>query len=326
MRTVRGLLRDYSLPALLMPWITVGLSLSFHHSETFVFVIVDAENLKLNTVKDVVANLSSQAAQLDVPAVVYSTSKEWPGAGSWTYFPLLQRLHSKHGGSRFWVAFVGSQVRVRLAKLLPVLHTKESSQLVFMGRGVQDEEETIIHHFAHVDATQPFVYPDVRAGMVLSGALISRLAKKWGEVKAKAGLEMNIDASYEFASFVRAAGVELIPDQAFCVKDEGYCALLYSPPTNCGKAADVSKIHFAVKSCKKYHKERLPVLGNTWLKQAINYAIYSDVEDSSYGTVSVGVANTERGHCGKTMAIMHRAAHLEEVQWLVIADDDTLLR
>lgn len=48
--------------------------------------------------------------------------------------------------------------------------------------------------------------------------------------------------------------------------------------------------------------------------------------DSSYGTISVGVPNTKRGHCGKTLAIIRRVAQLEEVQWLVIADDDTLLR
>lgn len=47
------------------------------------------------------------------------------------------------------------------------------------------------------------------------------------------------------------------------------------------KAAEVSQIHYAIKSCKKYHSERLPVLRNTWLKQAANYAIYSDVEGTS---------------------------------------------
>lgn len=145
------------------------------------------------------------------------------------------------------------------------------------------------------------------------------------------------------------------------------------------KAEDVSRIHYAIKSCEKYHSERLPVLHNTWLKHATNYAIYSDVKgmslieslqfscsvrncngqyyilfsicylsltehenmkrselgrqkipccftDSSYGTVSLGVPNTERGHCGKTLAIIRHTAQLDGMQWLVIADDDTLIR
>ena len=60
-----------------------------------------------------------------------------------------------------------------------------------------------------------------------------RLAKKWVDFKTKAATEMNIDASHEFARFVKSAGVELTTDPAFCVKDEDHCAIIYSPPTNC---------------------------------------------------------------------------------------------
>lgn len=48
-----------------------------------------------------------------------------------------------------------------------------------------------------------------------------------------------------------------------------------------GEAVDVNRIHFAIKSCEKYHSERLPVLHNTWLKHTTNYAVYSDVEGTS---------------------------------------------
>ncbi|XP_063876357.1 beta-1,3-glucosyltransferase-like isoform X1 [Scylla paramamosain] len=309
---------------MVMVWITVGASSSSQHTESLVFIIVDAENSMPNA-HNLAASLSSQAAQLDVPVVIYSTSREWPDGGSWTYFPMLDRLNSKHGSSKSWMVFVGKHTKVKMANLLQVLSTKESSQLVFMGRGLQDQEETIIHHFARVDPKQPFLYPDVRAGMVLSGALITRLSKKWAGSKIKAATEINIDASYEFGSFVKSAGIELTTDSAFCVKDEDHCAILYSPPTNCGKAADVSKIHFAIKSWQQNHNKRLPILYGTWLKQITNYAIYSDVEDSSYGTVSLGVPNTEQGHCGKTMAIIRHAAQMEGMHWLFIADDDTLL-
>ena len=35
------------------------------------------------------------------------------------------------------------------------------------------------------------------------------------------------------------------------------------------------------------------------------------------------------GHCGKTMAIMKRAVtedHIKDVKWLLIADDDTIIK
>ncbi|XP_045138822.1 beta-1,3-glucosyltransferase-like isoform X2 [Portunus trituberculatus] len=322
MKIVAGTLRVFLM---VMVWITIGASTSSQITESLVFVIVDAENSAPDA-HNMAASLTSQAAQLDVPVVIYNASREWPDVGSWTYFAMLDRLDSKHGNSKSWIVFVGKHTSVRMANLLQVLHTKESSQLVFMGRGLQDQEETIIHHFAHVDPKQPFLYPDVRAGMILSGPLITRLAKKWVDLKTKAAREINIDASHEFASFVKSAGIELTTDPAFCVKDEEHCAIIYSPPTKCGKAVDVNKIHFAIKSWHQNHNKRLPILYGTWLKQVTNYAIYSDVEDSSYGTVSLGVPNTEQGHCGKTVAIIKHASQMEGLHWLFIADDDTLLR
>lgn len=52
--------------------------------------------------------------------------------------------------------------------------------------------------------------------------------------------------------------------------------------------------------------------------------------DSSVGSISLGVPNTERGHCGKTLAILGYASTQytvdPSIKWLVIADDDTILR
>ena len=49
--------------------------------------------------------------------------------------------------------------------------------------------------------------------------------------------------------------------------------------------------------------------------------------DLSAGTVSSGVANTERGHCAKTLAILaHANDAMQHWQWLLLVDDDTLVR
>lgn len=42
--------------------------------------------------------------------------------------------------------------------------------------------------------------------------------------------------------------------------------------------------------------------------------------------MSLGVPNTESGHCSKTMAIIdHLAKEKSRFSWYVIADDDTIL-
>jgi UDP-glucose:O-linked fucose beta-1,3-glucosyltransferase len=51
--------------------------------------------------------------------------------------------------------------------------------------------------------------------------------------------------------------------------------------------------------------------------------------DGTIPTVDLGVPNTERGHCGKTMAILHhikkKLKDQPDIKWIVVADDDTIL-
>lgn len=93
----------------------------------------------------------------------------------------------------------------------------------------------------------------------------------------------------------------------------------------------------------------MPVVKATWAADAgDSIAYYSDMEDKEYSTIDIGVANTERGersevrvlsvtsiclsfvgHCAKSFAIVKKfyadLRYLER-KWLVLADDDTLLR
>lgn len=48
--------------------------------------------------------------------------------------------------------------------------------------------------------------------------------------------------------------------------------------------------------------------------------------DEALGTISLNTPNTDRGHCAKTLAIIRHAANMDDIDWLVIADDDTLIR
>lgn len=54
------------------------------------------------------------------------------------------------------------------------------------------------------------------------------------------------------------------------------------------------------------------------------------ISDESIPTTVLKVPNTERGHCGKTLGILHHVAELiknnQKISWVIITDDDTILR
>lgn len=74
----------------------------------------------------------------------------------------------------------------------------------------------------------------------------------------------------------------------------------------------------------------VPLVKATWAKDAEQVVFFSDVEDADIPTVTVGVSNVKRGHCAKTMAILKHVLSNglldTRTRWLVVADDDTLLR
>lgn len=52
--------------------------------------------------------------------------------------------------------------------------------------------------------------------------------------------------------------------------------------------------------------------------------------DTSIPTVDLGIKNTEKGHCAKTIGILkylsNRYKESKNIKFIVIADDDTILR
>ncbi|XP_065356364.1 beta-1,3-glucosyltransferase [Calliphora vicina] len=106
------------------------------------------------------------------------------------------------------------------------------------------------------------------------------------------------------------------------------------------------EIYFAVKTCSKYHHERLPIIQNTWASYAKHVKYFSDFQDDTIPTINTGVPNVEMGHCAKTLQILKLALrdienyntrqqsvhHFNpkkhenhQIQWLFLSDDDTLL-
>ncbi|XP_019633421.1 PREDICTED: beta-1,3-glucosyltransferase-like [Branchiostoma belcheri] len=275
----------------------------------------------------------AQDVQQDPPTVVV-LHEEWRGRGAWTIFPFLPKISQSFGQKAAWVFFCEDDTAVKLLPLLDVLRKYDATKELFLGRALVDQEATIIHHFAFHEKPGSFSYPDFSAGWALSAPLLNRLAKRWSEESHQG--EFTIDPKHEIAMYIYDSGngVKLTDVPQFCagpqIEDEtSKCVTTFpSELPQCGDPVPQEKVFFAVKTCEKYHKDRVPVVQHTWGKQARHITYYSDKEDSTIPTVTTGVPNTERGHCGKAYAIMkqfHTYENLKKMDWLIIADDDTLL-
>eukprot|EP00095_Tigriopus_kingsejongensis_P006246 snap_masked-scaffold1159_size58420-processed-gene-0.4 protein:Tk06246 transcript:snap_masked-scaffold1159_size58420-processed-gene-0.4-mRNA-1 annotation:"general transcription factor iif subunit 1 isoform x1" len=122
--------------------------------------------------------------------------------------------------------------------------------------------------------------------------------------------------------------------EPFCAQAGQEGCATYPVPINCPTTEEeleetLKATLFAVKTCEKFHEERLTVIQETWGPAAVNVIYVSEKEDPQFDTLRLpGLRNTERGHCNKTMSIVNYfRAHARERgwQWLVIADDDTIL-
>ncbi|XP_078259166.1 beta 3-glucosyltransferase a isoform X2 [Rhinoraja longicauda] len=253
--------------------------------------------------------------------------------GAWTIIPIIPDLASTYG-KKSWIFFCEEQTRVKIPKLLEVLRRYDKRKEWFLGKALHDEQSTIIHHYAFAEDPVVFKYPDFAAGWSMSLPLVNRLAKQLRNEKPSS--DFTIDLKHEIALFIsqRSEGPSLTPVREFCTEDvtsseAANCATTFHTYLPfCGKLVEKENIFFAVKTCQKFHRERIPIVKKTWEKEVALIEYYSDHVDSSIPTLYLGIPNTERGHCGKTFAILKRfvSKAVPEVPWLMIVDDDTLIR
>ncbi|XP_059852173.1 beta-1,3-glucosyltransferase [Delphinus delphis] len=278
-----------------------------------------AEQLKQSILK--------QAADLtqEVPRVVllHQLAQQ---EGAWTILPLLPQYVSRD--TRSLLASLPD------ARRLPSFLTQrvffpQSQEEWFLGKALHDEESTIIHHYAFSENPTVFKYPDFAAGWALSIPLVNKLTKRLKSESLKS--DFTIDLKYEIALYIwdRGDGPPLTPVPEFCTDgaDSSCATTFHSFLPLCGNPVKKKDIFVAVKTCKKFHGDRIPIVKQTWAGQAGHIEYYSDYADSSVPTVDLGIPNTERGHCGKTFAILERFLNhsYDRIAWLVIVDDDTLI-
>ncbi|GJQ83351.1 hypothetical protein Trydic_g18136 [Trypoxylus dichotomus] len=283
-----------------------------------------AENLK-NGVQNEAINLGSK----DIPTV-HLSHIDFPITGDWTILALIPILEYIHSKNISWFIFIDDTSQIRLKNLLRTLNNYNADENIWLGYGLHDEECTIIHHFAFYPNPQHFKYPNVASGVAFSSKLLGFIANRMKIDSPK--IDFSIDRSHELAKYIwnDGKGFKLTHEASFCVEGHDNCSTIPQIFKSCdNKPVSKDSVYFAVKTCSKFHKERIPVVLNTWANQTSKIKFFSDVEDKDASTINLGVPNTETGHCAKTMAILKYAAEeLErdkDIDWVVLADDDTLL-
>ncbi|XP_072751462.1 beta-1,3-glucosyltransferase [Anoplolepis gracilipes] len=262
----------------------------------------------------------ASALEKEPPKVVLT--HELKMKGSWTITPLLIYLSDKFPNAK-WFFFCLENTVIQLAKLLIILGKFNSSQDVWIGHALYDHDPTIIHHFAE---TRKFKYPHFATGFGVTFKLLKGLSQQISEGK-KPKTDFSIDASYEFAKFLlKSTNVKLTHVPKLCIVSSSDCATYPRFFHPCSSSVSSKNVYFAVKTCAKYHVNRIPIIKNTWAKYAINIGYFSDTADKNLQEAYI-VPNTTEGHCAKTYSILQAANSMIEkykYDWLIIGDDDTI--
>ncbi|XP_066995868.1 beta-1,3-glucosyltransferase isoform X2 [Anabrus simplex] len=276
-------------------------------------------------------DLQNQAREMNEEApTVHLAHEEFPHPGAWTVFPILSRLSALHGTNSSWVFFCESYTKIILKKVIKYFGKYNPSEELWIGHALYDREPTIIHHFAFIENTQQFKYPYFGSGFAMSNTLLRRLSSRLAH-EDFTNREFSIDPSHELALFVwdNGRGPALKHMRHLCLTQQSHCASFPQAFQPCGEPVERESIYFGVKTCGKFHKDRIPVVKKTWAKYATNIGFYSDIKDPAIPTINLGVPNTENGHCGKTFAILNdvalKAKTTPAIKWVVIADDDTIM-
>lgn len=276
-------------------------------------------------------SLFQQASELKEDINVFISSIDFRNVtGNWAVWPLLNRIKARLNSQIFdWLFVCESTTTVHLEKLLGFLRARNAEEEHFIGRALKDKKPVIIHHYhGFGENEKPVQFPDFAAGMAISKGLFKKVLQVLPEDTAR---KFSIDPKHEFAMLVASVGVLLIDNREFCLlSKETRCITRFTPPSHeiCKTMVTEDDILFAVKTHSGNHNSRIVVVKRTWGKDAKHIRYFSDIDDPFVPTINLGINNTVRGHCGKTEAILKYFSKRKEfnnMRWLVIADDDTLL-
>ncbi|GMT11373.1 hypothetical protein PFISCL1PPCAC_2670, partial [Pristionchus fissidentatus] len=273
--------------------------------------------------------------QGEQPTILIS-HRAFEGDSAWGHYavwPLIPRISARFPSLQ-WLIVMEVESRMDGRRLRENLKKRREEEELFVGRGMVDQQPVITHHFYGFDSDDLFQYPDFAAGVLLSGRLVSRLSNA---LQTKTRSDFTIDPKHE-VSTVEGPFVEIflcLQVDHFCQSDDGArCLIWFQQRTGHTKSCTdrppigPESLFVAIKTFSGFHRTRVVVAKRTWVKNVRHVVFYSDLEDERVPTKTLGIPNTERGHCGKTIAILKNVVkqpELSTARFLLIADDDTLV-
>ncbi|XP_072380974.1 beta-1,3-glucosyltransferase [Diabrotica undecimpunctata] len=303
-----------------------------------VFVIISQNNkYNLNLAQNLEYNIRTQSERIfNVSPVIHISNKDFPDIDGWIFSPLFPKLTDLYSNNAYWIFFLQDYTNIKVENILEVFEKYDHNEEIWFGDALFDKAATIIHHFAFYENPTFFKYPNVASGFAISISLLRKLSERWTDNKLLSS-NFNIDSGYELARVVwnDGNGPMLQHENSLCSRsfDEKpvsqLCISFPSPIPTCDNLVPRSSIYFAVKTCTKFHKDRVPIVQQTWGRHISIIKFFSDTEDKSIPTIDLGVPNSETGHCMKTIAILKYVLedikHNDSIKWIVVADDDTIL-
>ncbi|XP_039952122.1 beta-1,3-glucosyltransferase isoform X2 [Bactrocera tryoni] len=326
---------------------------------------------------DIINQAESQLPNTDYIITVHMLHEIFNFPSYWAIKNAIPLVRSKLLGEHVkWVVWLEESTHVLLQTLLEQLALEDATRCLYLGHALYDDQANIRHHFAFHKDSEWFPFPLQRAGIVFSRALIIKTAEALETANIYSS-PFIIDMEHELALFIYnevksvALETQLSEEELtgatksnamqkvlmrkahyICSRSDEYvqgnadnkCAMYAKPmERNHCNTVRPKNIFFAVKTCKRFHFDRIPIIKATWAPIASHIRYYSDVADPQIPTKSTGIPNTEIGHCNKTLTILKLALReiddinrkLENlvpeqdentrIHWLVLADDDTLL-
>ena len=115
--------------------------------------------------------------------------KDLPIRGSWTIFPILSKILHRFETSIDWFVFVDERSSIDVITLSSILDSHNATKNIFLGRSLQDEHASKIHHF---EKNFDLKYPNFSAGFVLSRKLVATLVAELKDI-AKIHIHQDVE-------------------------------------------------------------------------------------------------------------------------------------
>ena len=269
--------------------------------------------------------------------------RDFPLVSGWAILPLLPHLLMDTSSNIKWFAFLDEAAEVNFNILEPILTAHDPENPLLLGKLFRDDHRS--HQHFNILGTE---YPDLKPGFFMTSSLVELLSK--GLLKDDSlGMKffpkfVTIDAAFDLVKAIdfliegklyKKFAPKIVNEDNFCVShNDSRCAVFVRNTTcNHDPKTSLDILHqtlFAVKTCKKYHQTRLPIVIDTWASKVPHLLLASDTEDTDLNTVVFPAAslNGKINQCLKAVEIINYFnlnAEKMNWQWLVIVDDDTLL-